>query len=76
VVAADRGSVAEHIRRSRAGLLFESGQARSLGDQLLFAISGAPAGASLAARTYVENQCSWTAALDRIFGTYEAIARQ
>jgi alpha-1,6-mannosyltransferase len=76
VVAADRGSVAEHVRRSDGGLLFESGQARSLGDQLLFAIGGAPQCGGAKARAYVESQCSWNAALDRIFGTYEALARQ
>lgn len=76
VVAADRGSVAEHVRKSGGGLVFEAGNPHSLAEQLLSAVDGAPLGAGVKARMYVEEHHAWGAVFDRIFETYQTVACQ
>jgi alpha-1,6-mannosyltransferase len=76
LVAADRGSVAEHVRKSDGGLVFAAGQPRSLADRLLTAIAGALSTAGAKARAYVEEHHSWSGSFDRIFATYRELARQ
>jgi alpha-1,6-mannosyltransferase len=76
IVSPDRGSVAEHARKSKAGLMFAAGQARSLADQLLSAIAGALESSGAQARAYVEQHHSWRGSFDQIFATYDRLARQ
>jgi alpha-1,6-mannosyltransferase len=76
LVAADRGSVAEHVRRSQAGALFEAGRAQSLADQLLSAITGSLSDAGMKARAFVQAHHSWRMAFDRIFATYDTLVQQ
>jgi len=76
LVAADRGSVAEHVRRSQGGALFEAGRPGSLADQLLSAITGSLSEAGAKARAFVQAHHSWQMAFDRIFATYDTLVHQ
>jgi alpha-1,6-mannosyltransferase len=72
VVSADRGGVAEHVRRSGAGALFESGSAASLADAAVGLLSGRRAVTGLGP-DYVARHLSWQSAFDRIFAVYERV---
>jgi alpha-1,6-mannosyltransferase len=73
VLSADRGAVADHVRRSGAGGLFRAGSARSLADGARAILTAGPAALRPRASAYVLRHFSWSRALDRIFGVYEEI---
>ncbi|MGH9889519.1 MAG: glycosyltransferase [bacterium] len=73
VISADRGGGAEHVRRSSGGFLFEGGNARALGDQIVRALHESPDESASNARRYVERHHDWDAVFDRIFDTYRGV---
>ena len=74
LIAADRGSVAEHVTKSDGGIVFESGQAQCLAERLVSAIESPLPGCGAKARAYVERHHAWSGAFDRIFAAYDAVA--
>lgn len=76
LVAADRGSVSEHVAKSEGGVVFEAGRAQSLAGQLLSAIEAPVLGRGAKARDYVERHHAWNGAFDRIFAAYQSVAVQ
>jgi glycosyltransferase involved in cell wall biosynthesis len=69
VLCADRGGVAEHVRRSGAGALFASGSAASLAEKAIQLLRSSPTPVR-GGHDYVARQLSWPSAFDRIFGVY------
>jgi len=76
LVAADRGSVAEHVTKSDGGVVFEAGCAQSLAERLRSAIEAPLLGCGAKARAYVERNHAWSGAFDRIFAAYQSVAVQ
>ena len=73
ILSADRGGVAETVRRSGAGALFRSGDGASLVDaacQIMTANLGA---LGRRARTHVEAHHGWDMVFDRLFEVYRGI---
>ncbi len=75
LLSADRGGVAETVRRSGAGALFASGDAHALAEQAEQLLRGDLAGLGLTGRRYAEADHGWDAVLDRIFDVYRGILR-
>jgi alpha-1,6-mannosyltransferase len=73
VVAADRGGVAEQVRRSNGGVLFHSGDADSLADALRRCLGGQPDQLGAVGRAFVEREHGWDHVFDRIFSVYRRV---
>lgn len=73
VVGPDEGAVADLIRDTGAGRCFRAGDARSLGDALIEALSeGAPArrARGAAGRARLVERYTWAAVMNRIYDVY------
>ncbi len=76
VVSADAGAVAEHVARSRAGVLFKQGDAESLASALKRCLSARPEHLGALGRAFVEREHGWDTVFDRIFDVYREIVSQ
>jgi alpha-1,6-mannosyltransferase len=73
VLSADRGGVAETVRRSGAGGLFASGDAGSLTDAAVQLLTGSLDQLGLQGRAYVEAHHGWNQVFDGLFSVYRSI---
>jgi alpha-1,6-mannosyltransferase len=73
LLSADRGGVAETVRRSGAGATFASGDAGALADQAKALLLGDLAALGARGRRYAEADHGWDAVLDRIFDVYRGV---
>jgi alpha-1,6-mannosyltransferase len=76
LVASDRGGVAEHVRRSNAGVLFRAGDATSLADSLQRCMESEPRALGDRGREFVLREHDWDTVFDRIFDVYREFARR
>jgi len=77
VISADRGGVAEQIRRSGGGALFTPGDPHALADaavRILQTPSELPRLGALG-RAYAEREHAWSGVFDRIFDVYRRVVR-
>jgi alpha-1,6-mannosyltransferase len=76
LVASDMGGVAEHVRRSNAGVLFRAGDPESVADALRRCLFEAqPAELGRLGRDFVLREHDWDTVFDRIFDVYRTAAR-
>jgi alpha-1,6-mannosyltransferase len=73
LLSADRGGVAESVRRSGAGAVFASGDAGALAEQAEALFRGDLGSLGAAGRRYAEAHHGWDEVLDRIFDVYRRI---
>lgn len=73
VISADRGGVAEQVRRSNGGVLFQTGDADSVADALRRCLNGQPDQLGAVGRAFVEREHGWDSVFDRIFSVYHSI---
>jgi alpha-1,6-mannosyltransferase len=76
LVASDKGGVAEHVRRSNAGVLFRAGDPESVADAVRRCLDARPAELGRLGREFVLREHDWDTVFDRIFDVYRAAARQ
>jgi alpha-1,6-mannosyltransferase len=70
LLSADRGGVAETVRRSRGGAMFSSGDAGALTEEAVRLLAGGLHGLGRAGRHHAEAHHGWDAVLDRLFAVY------
>ncbi len=75
VLSADRGAVAEHVRRSGAGATFPAGDPAAAAEAAIGLLGALSPALSLAARRHAETEHAWDAVFGRLFGVYERVAR-
>jgi alpha-1,6-mannosyltransferase len=73
LLSADRGGVAETVRRSRGGAMFSSGDAGALTEEAVRLLDGGLHGLGRAGRHHAEAHHGWDAVLDRLFAVYRDI---
>lgn len=73
VLSVDAGAVAEQVRRSGTGALYEPGDAASLAAAADRLLDGDLAPMRAAARRFVEAHHRWDAAFERIFAAYAEV---
>ncbi len=73
VLSADCGAVADHVSRSGAGAVFDSGSAESLSHRAVQLLGRGLSALGQRGHAYVSRQLSWTSAFDGIFSAYEMI---
>jgi alpha-1,6-mannosyltransferase len=73
ILTADRGGVAETVRRSGAGVLFRSGNSGALAEQARHLLTGNLSELGSRGRSHVEAHHGWDMVLDRLFGIYRRI---
>jgi alpha-1,6-mannosyltransferase len=76
VLSADRGGVAEQVAASGAGMLFESGDPRSLAQAATELLGSDLPRLGLVGRAHAEKNHDWNAVFDRIFALYRDVARE
>ncbi|HEY9229155.1 MAG TPA: glycosyltransferase, partial [Gemmatimonadaceae bacterium] len=76
LVSADRGGVAEHVRRSGAGTLFTAGNAESLANALRACLDRSRDEVGRRARDFVLREHDWDTVFDQIFDVYRTAAVQ
>src|SRR5262249_12779483 len=74
VVSVDHGAVAERIRTSGVGLLYEVGNSASIRDQVIAALQSRDAFAPAIARANEERAYTRERAFDQIFRVYHDVA--
>jgi alpha-1,6-mannosyltransferase len=77
VISADRGGVAEQIRRSGGGAVFPAGEPGALAEvaiRLLRSPADLPRIGALG-RAYAEREHAWSGVFDRIFDVYRRVVR-
>lgn len=70
VLSADRGAVAEHVRRSGAGATFPAGDATAAAEAAIGLLGALSPALSRAARAHAEAEHSWETVFGRLFGVY------
>jgi alpha-1,6-mannosyltransferase len=75
VLTADRGGVAEQVRRSAAGASFRSGDAGALAAAAVAMVDADHALLGARARAYAEREHDWDVAFDRLFTVYDSVRR-
>ncbi len=73
VLSADRGGVAELIRRSGAGASFTAGDASALGETAVSLLAADVTALGARGRLYAEREHDWNVTFDRLFAVYTAI---
>jgi glycosyltransferase involved in cell wall biosynthesis len=73
ILSADRGGVAETVRRSAAGMLFRSGDAGSLVDAACRLMNTNLGELGRLGRAHVEAHHGWDMVFDRLFEVYRGI---
>ncbi len=73
ILSADRGGVAETVRRSGAGATFASGDAGALAEAAVSLFSGDLAELGARGRRHAERHHGWDAVLDRLFAVYRSV---
>jgi alpha-1,6-mannosyltransferase len=73
ILTADRGGVAETVRRSGAGALFSSGNAGALTEQARQLLTGNLSELGGRGRSHVEAHHGWEMVFDRLFAIYRRI---
>ncbi|MHB1224426.1 MAG: glycosyltransferase [Gemmatimonadaceae bacterium] len=75
VLTADRGGVAEQVRRSAAGASFRSGDAAALAAAAVAMVDADRASLGARARAHAEREHDWDVVFDRLFAVYESVRR-
>jgi alpha-1,6-mannosyltransferase len=73
ILSADRGGVAETVRRSGAGGTFASGDSGALAEAVVTLLSGDLELLGTRGRQHAERHHGWDAVLDRLFGVYRTV---
>ena len=73
LLSADRGGVAETVRRSGGGATFTSGDPAALAGEAVRLLDGGLHGLGQAGRRHAESHHGWDAVLDRLFEVYRGI---
>jgi alpha-1,6-mannosyltransferase len=75
LLSADRGGVAETVRRSGGGAVFPAGDAGALADEAVRLLQGGLDRLGEAGRRHAEAHHGWNAVLGRLFDVYRGILR-
>jgi len=75
LLSADRGGVAETVRRSGGGSLFASGDAGALAEEAVRLLEGGLRRLGAAGRRHAEAHHGWDAVLGRLFDVYRGMLR-
>lgn len=73
VLTADRGGVAEQLRRSGAGSSFPAGDAAALARAVVAMVDADLAALGALGRAHAEREHDWDVVFDRLFAVYEAV---
>lgn len=75
VLTADRGAVAEHVRRSGGGFLFEAGNASSVHRMAVELLDSVRVPLGARAHQFAKSEHAWDTVLPRLFDVYRHVLR-